>query len=41
MDAKMDWNTVKNMSFDEIMEANEALDHYIDLMNKSSKKGGK
>lgn len=41
MEGKISYNEASEMDEQEIMEANAALDHYIDLTNASSRKGGK
>lgn len=38
MEERFSYTEVCNMTFDEILEANAALDIYIDTLNKQAKK---
>jgi len=40
-DGKMSYSDVSMMDEEELIEANYALDYYIDLLKESNKKGGK
>lgn len=41
MDKRISYSEASVMDIDEIMEANAALDIYIEIQNKASRKGGK